>query len=97
MSDPYSVVMDENQNPLKRLPKAQRFQIMLFLSVMWTTVFCVAIGSFAFWGELIVGHVALALGVFITGLTFKAATKQTHRDLYRDGDGTARYDDVWGG
>ena len=97
MNDPYTVVMDENRNPLNRLPKAQRFQIMVFLSVMWSTVFCVAIGSFAFWGELVVGHVAIALGVLVTALTFNTVRKQTHRDLYRDGDGTARYDDVWGG
>ena len=53
--DPYEVVMNENKNPLQRLPKAQRFQIMVFLSCMWTTVFCLAIGSYGYWGDVITG------------------------------------------
>ena len=36
----YRSVMDSNFNPLRNLPTAQRFQIMMFLSVMWTTIFC---------------------------------------------------------
>jgi len=96
MRDSYEVVMDENKNPLQLLPKAQRYQLMVFLSVMWTTVFCLAIGSYAYWGELILGHVALASAVLITGLTFRAVKQRTHRDLYRGRDGTAKYDDVWG-
>ena len=35
----YNVVMNENLNPLRDLPSAQRFQTMLGLSVMWTTLF----------------------------------------------------------
>lgn len=97
MGEPYDVVMDDSKNPLQRLPKVQRFQIMVFLSVMWSTVFCLAIGSYAFWGTLVLGHVALASGVLITGLTFRAVKKRTHRDLYQNKDGTAKYDDVWGG
>ena len=76
----YSVVMDENQNPLQTLPKPQRFQVMVFLSLMWTTVFCVAIGSWAWWGQLVVGHLAVALGVVITGLTFTSAKKSMQSD-----------------
>jgi hypothetical protein len=97
MREPYDVVMDANKNPLRALPKVQRYQIMVVLSLMWSTIFCVAIGSWYWWGELVVGHVAVATGVLITGLTFRAARKRTHRDMYRDKDGTARYDDIWGG
>ena len=97
MRDSYDVVMDASKNPLQGLPKAQRFQIMVFLSVMWTTVFCLAIGSYGYWGELVLGHVALATGVLITGLTFREVNKRTHGDLYRGKDGTAKYDDIWGG
>ena len=75
MRDQYSVVMDENKNPLRTLPKPQRFQAMVFLSLMWTCVFCVAIGSWAWWGEMVVGHLALDLGVLITGATFTSARK----------------------
>jgi hypothetical protein len=81
MRETYEAVMNENKNPLRRLPKAQRFQIMVFLSAMWTTVFCLAIGSYGFWGELLLGHVALAMGVLITGLTFKQVNKRTGREL----------------
>ncbi len=68
----YSLVMDDDQNALRALPKPQRFQVMVFLSLMWSTVFCVAIGSWAYWGELVIGHLAVAVGVAITGLTFRA-------------------------
>jgi len=80
MRDTYSVVMDERKNPLQGLPKAQRFQIMTFLSVMWSSLFCLAIGSYAFWGELVVGHVAVAAGVVLTGLTFRQVNKQNQRN-----------------
>ena len=48
---------------------------MVFLSLMWSTVFCVAIGSWAYWGELVIGHLAVALGVILTGLTFRSVNK----------------------
>ena len=97
MKQAYDVIMDDQKNPLNALPKAQRFQIMVFLSVMWTTIFCVAIGSWVWWDALVIGHVAIACGLLITGATFKAASARTHRDLYRAKDGTVRYDDIWGG
>ena len=66
----YRTVMDSNANPLRHLPPAQRFQVMVVLSVMWTTIFCVAAGAWLWYGELIVLHVLVALGFFVTGLTF---------------------------
>jgi hypothetical protein len=63
--DPYEVVMNENKNPLQRLPKA---------------VFCLAIGSYGYWGTLLLGHVSLAAGVLITGVTFRQVNKRNHRD-----------------
>ena len=80
MRDTYAVIMDESKNPLQGLPKAQRFQIMTFLSVMWSSLFCLAIGSYAYWGELVVGHVAVAAGVVLTGLTFCQVNKQRRRN-----------------
>lgn len=76
MSNAYEVVMDENKNPLRPLPKAQRFQLMAILATMWSTIFCVAVGSFLWWGELVVGHVAVVLGIFMTGMTFRMVRKQ---------------------
>ncbi len=97
MREQYDAIMNENKNPLQRLPKSQQFQIMTFLSMMWTTVFCVAFSAWAWWGEILIGHVAVALAVVVTGLTFRSAKNRSHRDLYQRQDGTARYDDLWGG
>ena len=77
MPESYDVVMSESKNPLQRLPKTQRFQVMVFLSVMWTTVFYLAIGSYGFWGELVLGHVALATGVLIKPASGASAARFT--------------------
>jgi fatty-acid desaturase len=92
----YRAVMDSNYNPLRNLPPAQRFQIMAFLSMMWTTIFCAFAGAWIWYGELMVGHLLVALGFLVTGITFhRANSTATYRDQPRE-DGTARYDDVWG-
>ncbi len=70
--------MNEERNPLNALPKVLRFQIMVFLSVMWSTVFSLAIGSWLWWGELVIGHVAIVLGVLITSLTFRGARRASN-------------------
>lgn len=96
----YRSIMDSNVNPLRNLPPAQRFQIMLFLSVMWTNIFCVSAGAWIWYGELIVFHVAVVAGILVTGVVFRQASKAMPYRTYRHyplKDGTARYDDVWGG
>ncbi|NNE83279.1 MAG: hypothetical protein HKN28_04845 [Alphaproteobacteria bacterium] len=93
----YRYVMDENKNPLRSLPRAQRFQLMLILSLMWTAIFCTGAGAWMWYGELVAMHVLLALGTLATGFTFRATARRAKS--YRDHpahDGTARYDDVWG-
>ena len=96
MRQPFDIIMNENKNPLRNLPKAQQLQIMVLLSVMWSTVFCVAISSWFWWGELVIGHLAIAVAICITGMTFSVVKKKTHRDMYQETDGSARYDDLWG-
>lgn len=92
----YRAIMDSNVNPLRNQPAAQRFQIMLFLSVMWTMIFCAGSGAWLWYGELMIAHVLVALGVVVTGLTFHCAKPaSTYRDFAAE-DGTACYDDVWG-
>ena len=96
MFELYRTVMDSDRNPLNNLPRAQRFQIMVVLSAMWTTIFCTAAGAWFWYGELLFAHVLVALGIALTGATFHTAAKQaTYRD-HPKSDGTARYDDVWG-
>ncbi len=95
MANPYDIVMDPEKNPLRRLRKPQRFQIMSYLSLMWTTIFCAGFGVWAFYGHLIVLHILVAFGATVTGFTFYNA-RRTHRDVMKRDDGTARYDDLWG-
>ena len=73
MSGWYVAIMDSSRNPLRNLPPAQRFQVMVFLSVMWTTIFCAVGGLWFYYGELIIGHVLLALGVLVTATIFRRA------------------------
>ena len=98
----YRAVMDSNVNPLRNLPPAQRFQLMLFLSIMWTNIFCLGAGAWFWYGELIVFHVLVVAGIVVTSLVFRRASQATkfRYTTYRHfplKDGTARYDDVWGG
>lgn len=96
MIDLYRSVMDSERNPLRNLPTAQRFQLMAILSLMWTAIFCAGTGAWIWYGELVTGHVLFALGTLFTGYTFRKALREgSYRDFPK-GDGTARYDDVWG-
>ncbi len=100
----YRSIMDPDVNPLQRLPAVLRFQIMTYLSFMWTTIFCVGTGAWLWYGQLVILHVGIALGFVMTSWTFRTArTSGTHTTgvirTYRNHpreDGSARYDDVWG-
>ena len=98
----YRNVMDSDRNPLRALPPAQRLQAMIILSVMWSTIFCLSTTAWVWYGEVVVGHMLVILGIAITAMTFRVASEKnqgsiaTYRDHPQD-DGTARYDDVWGG
>ena len=69
------VVMNPSLNPLSSLPKPQRFQIMVILSVMWSTIFCAVGGLWLYYGAFVLGHLLLLLGVVATGITFRSARK----------------------
>ena len=71
--------MSSESNPLRNLPPAQRFQVMIFLSVMWTTIFTASSTLWVWYGELMTGHILLALGTLITGSTFRLASKGTDK------------------
>lgn len=98
----YRAVMDSTVNPLRSLPPAQRFQLMLFLSIMWTNIFCLSAGAWIWYGELVVFHVLVLAGIVVTSLVFRRASQAAKHSYatyrhYPLKDGTARYDDVWGG
>ncbi len=98
----YDSIMDPETNPLKNLRPQRKFQLMVYLSLMWTTIFCLAVGAWAYFGALVFGHVLVALGVVVTTIVFARATEESGAAIvrtYRDArlsDQTARYDDVWG-
>lgn len=96
MTEWYRLLMDSDRNPLNVLPRAQRFQIMVVLSLMWTAIFCTMSGVWFLYEELVILHMLFALGIALTGATFHSARRlETYRD-HPKRDGTARYDDVWG-
>ena len=77
MSSIYRTVMDSNVNPLRAMPPVQRFQIMVYLSAMWTAIFCAAAGIWFWYGPILAVHLLFAAGFLITGMTFHAADRQT--------------------
>lgn len=80
MRQNYALIMDADKNPLMILPAAQRFQIMVYLSVMWTTIFCAAFGIWIWYGPILAFHM-LILGVAITGMTFEIADRTRQRAM----------------
>ena len=93
----WNSVMDADKNPLMRLPKTVRFQLMTYLSVMWCMIFTVWTGWLMTLGPSIFAHLIILVGIFYTHKIFKDSTKMTHRDQYKDSDGGVKYDDIWGG
>lgn len=100
----YEIIMNSEKNPLRTLQPAQRFQVMTALSVMWTSVFCSALGLWLWYAELVMVHLLVLLATLLTALTFQKAKANGRRNFfastYRDypaKDGATRYDDVWGG
>ncbi len=69
------VVMDPGLNPLATLPPAQRFQTMVVLSVMWSTIFCAFAGLWFYYGAVVLAHLLVLLGIAATGFTFRSARR----------------------
>jgi len=68
----WNAVMNADQNPLLGLPKITRFQVMAVLALMWTVIFCVSAGLYAWIPEFMFAHVVLLLlGIFGTGFIFR--------------------------
>ena len=69
-------IMDPDKNAFVRLPKTIRFQLMVVLSCLWSTIFCVSAGLVVWLPGYILAHVALLLiGIFGTSWAFKQAEK----------------------
>ena len=96
----YNIIMDPEVNPLRALPKPVRFRLMAILALMWCSVFTVWTGWISLYGPSVIAHLVLLIGVFFTADIFQRAQRRTqhHRDAMKNPrDGTALYDDIWGG
>jgi hypothetical protein len=72
----WNAVMDPNKNAFMRLPKTVRFQLMVVLSCLWSTIFCVSAGLLIWLPGYVLAHVALLLiGIFGTSWVFNKAEK----------------------
>lgn len=72
----YAAIMSANKNPLRMLPAARRFQAMVYLSAMWTSIFCAGFGAWYWYGEPIPGHVLVVPGIAPTTATFGSASRR---------------------
>jgi len=73
----WRLVMDSASNPLMRIPKMQRFQMMQVLAWMWSLVFAASVGSALVFGVSVVGHAILLIGIFFTAEVFRRARRNT--------------------
>lgn len=73
----WDAVMNPEKNPLARLPKIVRFQLMTVLALMWTCIFCASAGVFVWLPQFFAAHVILLLmGIFGTSYIFRASQTQ---------------------
>jgi len=80
MSEAYDAVMEPRKNPLQRLPNKTKYQLMVTLSVLWSAVFSISIGSAALFGPTAIIHVAVLMGIFFTFTTFRRAQNEYSED-----------------
>ena len=68
----WDAVMNPERNPLAKLPKIVRFQLMSYLALMWSVIFCASAGLFVWLPHFFIGHaVLLLLGIFGTSFIFR--------------------------
>ena len=80
----YSIVMNSSFNPLRKLPKSVRLQIMVLLSWMWSSIFSLWVGSVLAFGASIGVHMILLVGIFFTAEAFRRARKIGDNQLLDD-------------
>jgi hypothetical protein len=76
----WDAVMNESRNPLRSYPIVTAHMLMQMLAWMWSAIFSVAIGSFAFFGWSVLGHSLIVAGFVITLLVFRSAEARDASD-----------------
>ena len=72
----YNLVMSSEINGLSELPNIVKFQLMILLSFMWSTVFTLMVGSYLVLGPSVLLHVLFLVGVFFTSTVYKNSKSQ---------------------
>jgi len=71
----YRTIVDSDRYALVGLPPSQRFQIMATLSLMWTAIFCAGTGAWLWYGQIVVAHILVVLGLVATSVIFRSARR----------------------
>ena len=70
--------MYDEYNPPRQLCPVQRFKLMASLSVMWAMLFCLMVGFWVSFGELLIFHLLFVLGFSVIGLIFSKQSPDSY-------------------
>ena len=77
----YKLIMDENHNPLRSMPRLSAHVTMQTLALMWSIVFGVYLSSFTAFGLSATAHVLFILAIVHTYGIFNGAQSHAHFSL----------------
>ena len=77
----YKLIMDENHNPLRSMPRLSAHATMQALALMWSIVFGVYLSSFTAFGLSATAHVLFILAIVYTYGIFNGAQSHAHFSL----------------
>ena len=74
----YNAFMYDKYNPPRQFCPVQRFQLIASLSITWTTLFCLMVGFWVYFGKLLIFHLLFVLGFSVIGLIFSKQSPDSH-------------------
>jgi hypothetical protein len=86
--DLYAAVFDDSSNDLRTMAKPVRFQLMVMLAWMWSVIFSLGIGSFYWFGTIVIAHMLAIFGVFVTTEVFRRSARKETRTASRVAHGS---------
>jgi hypothetical protein len=84
MYDAATILFDDSKNDLRALPKTVRLQLLMSLSIVWSTVFSIwvfeTIVAVSYgWGGLVLGHLLAIIAVYYTFNSFKNVKEKSRK------------------
>ena len=84
MYDAATILFDDSKNDLRALPKTVRLQLLMSLSIVWSTVFSIwvfeTIVAVSYgWGGLVLGHLLAIIATYYTFLSFKNVKEKSRK------------------